>query len=218
MRLNLNPHAPSASGALWVSCSLLETCWCSSHEGGTFRVGQSDLFPPPQPQVSPLQLLGHQGVELQGGAQARAHLRGRREREVSGCGPGPLGSCDHGSAGAGGGVVLTSFSYWISSMALELPRSCITYSACFSSPSRFIVRCRRAEDRGFEVSPIEMVKKRLDIYWRLGHVCFGGEKAEAVALCDLNTIQSRLLSCILQFALLPNDLLAMFNVSRQLPG
>lgn len=33
----------------------------------------------------------------------------------------------------------TSFSYWISSMALELPRSCITDSACFRSSSRFIV-------------------------------------------------------------------------------
>lgn len=33
----------------------------------------------------------------------------------------------------------TSFSYWISNIALELPRSCITDSACLSSSSRFIV-------------------------------------------------------------------------------
>lgn len=37
---------------------------------------------------------------------------------------------------------LTSFSYWISNMARELPRSCITDSACFSSSSLFTVRCK----------------------------------------------------------------------------
>lgn len=38
---------------------------------------------------------------------------------------------------------LTSFSYWISSIARELPRSCITDSACFRSSSLFTVRWKR---------------------------------------------------------------------------
>lgn len=42
-------------------------------------------------------------------------------------------------------ATFTSFSYWISNIALELPRSCITDSACFSSSSRFIVLWKKGE-------------------------------------------------------------------------
>lgn len=44
------------------------------NECGTFRIGQCDLFTPPQAQIGPLELLRHQSVELQSGAQPRANL------------------------------------------------------------------------------------------------------------------------------------------------
>lgn len=40
----------------------------------TFGVSERHLLPPPQAQVGPLQLLGHQGVELQGGPEPSADL------------------------------------------------------------------------------------------------------------------------------------------------
>lgn len=40
----------------------------------TFGVGERHLLPPPQAQVGPLQLLGDQGVELQGGSEPGADL------------------------------------------------------------------------------------------------------------------------------------------------
>lgn len=48
-------------------------------------------------------------------------------------------TCKTGSSSNITSAAVTSFSYWISNIALELPRSCITDSACFSSSSRFIV-------------------------------------------------------------------------------
>lgn len=42
---------------------------------GTFRIGKSDLFAPPQAKVSPLELLRHQSIELQSGAKTCADLK-----------------------------------------------------------------------------------------------------------------------------------------------
>ncbi len=42
---------------------------------GTFRIGQRDLFASPKAEIGPLELLRHQSVELQGGAETCANLR-----------------------------------------------------------------------------------------------------------------------------------------------
>ena len=49
----------------------------------TFRVGQGDLISPPQAQVSPLQFLGHQGVELQRRPKTCTHLTGQTEISIN---------------------------------------------------------------------------------------------------------------------------------------
>lgn len=103
----------------------------------TFRIGQSNLFASPKTKICSLKLLRNQSVELLGRAETCAHLQMRTISVLA-------ARIQRNNIRES--IILfyflflnTSFSYWISSIALELPRSCITDSACFNRSSRFIV-------------------------------------------------------------------------------
>lgn len=102
--------------------------------GGTFRISQSNLFASPKTKIGPLKLLRNQSVELLSGTKTCAHLKGEGEKIET-----FLQFTFRVSVSRTHEPTSTSFSYWISSIALELPRSCMTDSACLRSSSRFIV-------------------------------------------------------------------------------
>lgn len=71
-----HPTSPPGNSSITEA----ELSFCSSISVFTFRVCECDLLAPPQAQISPLELLRHQSVELQSGTKPGADLGGGGRR------------------------------------------------------------------------------------------------------------------------------------------